>query len=389
MTITMRSSHKVNSRNANNPTATPESLTHVEPSSDDTVAVSFQAVGTRFPGAATKSLDDISFTIQRGEIFGVIGTSGAGKSTLVRTINGLHQPTEGTVTVLGQEVTGASKAQLRALRRDVSMVFQHHNLLESATIADNVGLPLVLAKTPTAEIASRVEKTLELVGLGGRGGDYPAQLSGGQRQRVGIARALVTNPTVLLCDEATSALDPITTVQILDLIGEVAEKLGITVVIITHEMAVIARICDRVAVLDRGHLIEKGPVAKVFAHPGAQLTKRFVAAVLPRELPASEQQAVSSGQWNTVVSVTGPARRTRGLMGELTERSGVRVDSVYAASLALRSQSINHLVLGISGNTTAVSAATTLLAEIATTPDSGGVLDINTIYPTTDDAEVN
>lgn len=348
---------------------------------DPEIAVAFDKVGTRFPGAPTKSLSGISFTIRRGEIFGVIGTSGAGKSTLVRTINGLHQPTEGTVTVLGHDVGRASRAQLRALRRDVSMVFQQHNLLESATIADNVGLPLVLAKVPAAEISQRVTETLELVGLEGRGKDYPAQLSGGQRQRVGIARALVTKPKVLLCDEPTSALDPITTVTILDLIADIATKLGITVVIITHEMGVIARVCDSVAVVDSGHLLEIGPVDKVFAHPGAQLTKRFVAAVLPRELPPSEELAISSGQWDSVIAITGATTRTRGLIGELTHRFPLRVDNVQAASLALRSHSLSHLVLGLTGTDTACADALAYLRHLAADSTGNNVLDIEVIFP--------
>lgn len=352
-------------------------------------AVAFRNVGTRFPGADRDSLSGISFTIARGEIFGVIGTSGAGKSTLVRTINGLHRPTTGAVSVLGRDISTLSAAELRDLRRDVSMVFQHHNLLDSATIAENVGLPLVLAKVDKKEIKDRVRETLELVGLGGRGTDYPAQLSGGQRQRVGIARALVTRPTILLCDEPTSALDPITTAQILDLIGDLAHKLSITVVVITHQMEVIARICDRVAVLDRGYLVEKGPVAKVFAQPGAPLTKRFVSAVLSRELPEQEKAFVSGGEWDTVVAVTGASEQTRGLPRELYSRFGVEVETVYAASLALRHHTISHVVWGLIGAEARRADSLEYLNDLSAKAyqGKGHDLDVEVIYPyvSTDD----
>lgn len=203
------------------------------------------------------ALQEINLEIPSGSIFGVVGTSGAGKSTLLRAINGLEKPTSGTVRVLDQDLGALSKKQLRGLRSEVSMVFQHFNLLETQTVAQNVAMPLVLAKAKKREIDQRVTEVLEMVGLAERADHLPKQLSGGQRQRVGIARALVTNPKILLCDEPTSALDPLTTSQILDLIMRVNEKLGITVIIITHEIGVIARIADTVAVMENGRIIEK------------------------------------------------------------------------------------------------------------------------------------
>ena len=225
-------------------------------------AISFHQVSRVF-GDFT-ALDSVTFDVPTGSIFGVVGTSGAGKSTLIRTVNGLETPSSGSVTVLG---TPLDEADLRALRRTVSMVFQHYNLLSSKTVAENVAIPLVLSKTPKSEIDERVTEVLGLVGLAERAEHRPGQLSGGQQQRVAIARALITNPDLLLCDEPTSALDPITTAQILDLLVEINTKLGVTILIITHQMNVIAAIADHVAVLEHGHLIEHGPVEQVFAHP--------------------------------------------------------------------------------------------------------------------------
>lgn len=223
------------------------------------------------------ALDTLDLAVSKGEIFGVIGHSGAGKSTLIRTINLLERPTAGEVRIDGVELTELNGRRLQEERRNIGMIFQHFNLLSSATVADNIAFPLRLAKTPAGEIDRRVRELVGLVGLEGQESKYPAQLSGGQKQRVGIARALATNPKVLLCDEATSALDPQTTKSILSLLLEINRELGITIVLITHEMAVIRSICDRVAVLDGGRIVESGPVADVFLKPQHPTTREFVA----------------------------------------------------------------------------------------------------------------
>ncbi len=215
--------------------------------------------------------------VRAGEVFGVIGQSGAGKSTLIRLINGLERPSAGRVVTDGDDVGGLDAADLRALRRRVGMIFQHFNLLTSKTVAANVAYPLNVAGTPREAVGPRVAELLDLVGLADQAAKYPAQLSGGQKQRVGIARALANRPRILLSDEATSALDPQTTEQILDLLAQLNRELGLTIVLITHEMEVIRRVCHRVAVLDRGAVVESGETAEVFLHPRHEVTRRLVA----------------------------------------------------------------------------------------------------------------
>nr|WP_201754956.1 methionine ABC transporter ATP-binding protein [Pseudomonas soli] len=222
-------------------------------------------------------MNPTSLTIEDGQVFGLIGHSGAGKSTMLRLINRLEEPSGGKIVVDGEDVTAFDSNQLRRFRQQVGMIFQHFNLLASKTVADNVALPLVLAgELSRGEIDKRVTELLARVGLSEHARKYPAQLSGGQKQRVGIARALSTNPKILLCDEATSALDPQTTASVLQLLAEINRELKLTIVLITHEMDVIRRVCDRVAVMDAGQIVELGPVADVFLHPQHATTKRFV-----------------------------------------------------------------------------------------------------------------
>ncbi|MDG2523466.1 methionine ABC transporter ATP-binding protein [Caulobacter segnis] len=239
--------------------------------------IEFEQVRKIYPKAGGAALDGVSLRVAQGEVFGVIGQSGAGKSTLIRLINGLEKPTDGRVVLDGADVGALPPAGLRGLRRRIGMIFQHFNLLSSKTVAQNVAFPLKLAGTPQAEIDRRVAELLARVGLADHAAKYPAQLSGGQKQRVGIARALATNPSVLLCDEATSALDPETTDQILALLADLNRELGLTIVLITHEMEVIRRICHRVAVLERGQVVETGEVADVFLHPKNAVTRRMLA----------------------------------------------------------------------------------------------------------------
>lgn len=239
------------------------------------------------PQGPVEALRGIDLHIQPGEVFGIIGKSGAGKSSLVRVINLLNRPTTGQVIVDGRDLTQLNEAQLREARRDIGMVFQHFNLLSSRTVFDNAALPLELAGMDKAAIRARVNPLLELVGLSALADRYPAQISGGQKQRVGIARALASRPKVLLSDEATSALDPETTRSILDLLRQVNRELGLTVVLITHQMQVIKQVADRVAVIEAGRIVEQGRVLDVFTRPQQAITKSLIDEILPQELPAS------------------------------------------------------------------------------------------------------
>ena len=238
-------------------------------------------------GREFKALDDVSIEIRPGEIFGIIGRSGAGKSTLVRCINLLNRPSEGTVTVDGKNLTELSEDELRESRRSIGMIFQHFNLLSSRTVYDNVALPLELVGTPKNVIREKVEPLLKLVGLTEHAHKYPSQLSGGQKQRVGIARALTNDPKVLLSDEATSALDPETTVATLALLKRINKELGLTIVMITHEMQVVKQICERVVVMNNGKIVEQGKVVDIFMSPQHETTKALIGNVMARDMPAS------------------------------------------------------------------------------------------------------
>lgn len=231
------------------------------------------------------ALKDINLTINEGEIFGIIGLSGAGKSTLVRCINMLEKPTSGKVMVDGQEMTALAEEQLRKARQNIGMIFQHFNLLSSRTVFGNIAFPLEIQGMDKAAIQKKVEPLLDLVGLKDRADHYPSQLSGGQKQRVGIARALASDPKVLLCDEATSALDPQTTESILNLLRDINKRLHITIVMITHQMNVVKEICDRVAVIENGEIIEQGSMVDIFTNPQKATTKEFVASIQHNDLP--------------------------------------------------------------------------------------------------------
>jgi D-methionine transport system ATP-binding protein len=251
--------------------------------------IKIEAVSQRFHGAqgAIEAVRDVNLEIRKGEIFGIIGRSGAGKSTLVRAINLLNRPSAGRIVVDGKDLTALPAAALRDARREIGMIFQHFNLLSSRTVAANIALPLELAGTPKAEIDKRVEALLELVGLQAQRDRYPAQISGGQKQRVGIARALANNPKVLLSDEATSALDPETTRSILALLQKINRELGLTIVLITHQMEVIKDVCDRMAVMDAGAIIEQGNVIDIFRRPAHAVTRALIGDVIAQALPPS------------------------------------------------------------------------------------------------------
>ncbi len=229
-------------------------------------------------GKTVEAVKDVSLAIRQGEIFGIIGFSGAGKSTLVRCINLLEKPEKGRVIIDGEDITHYEGKELRHVRQKIGMIFQHFNLMPSRTVFENIELPLKLTKLSASERSQKIKKLLDLVGLSDKAQSYPSQLSGGQKQRVAIARALANDPKVLLCDEATSALDPQTTHSILQLLKEVNTRLGITIVVITHQMEVIKEICDCVAVMQKGVVVEKGDIVEVFSAPQAPITKSFIQA---------------------------------------------------------------------------------------------------------------
>ena len=222
------------------------------------------------------ALRDINLEIEKGDIYGIIGMSGAGKSTLVRCINFLEKPTGGQVIIDGKDLAGLSPKALRALRQEVSMIFQHFNLLQQRDVRGNIAFAMEIAGMKKPDIDKRVDEMLEIVGLTDRQHNYPSQLSGGQQQRVAIARALSTNPKIILCDEATSALDPQTTTSILNLLRDINRKMGITIVIITHEMSVVESVCSHVAIIDNGHLVENGKVEQVFSQPKSAAAKKLI-----------------------------------------------------------------------------------------------------------------
>ena len=227
-------------------------------------------------GKTIEAVKNVSIDVQKGDVFGVIGYSGAGKSTLVRVINLLQQPTSGSVIVNNQDMLKLSQKDLRKARRNIGMIFQHFNLMNSLTVYGNVDFPLRDSGLSKAERKKKIDHLLDIVGLSDRAHNYPSQLSGGQKQRVAIARALASDPEILISDEATSALDPKTTTEILNLLGRLNKELGITIVIITHEMDAIKQICNRVAVMENGQLIEEGSLLTIFGQPKEKLTKDFV-----------------------------------------------------------------------------------------------------------------
>ena len=288
------------------------------------------------------ALKDVSLTIEDGDIYGIIGMSGAGKSTLVRCINLLEKPTAGEVVVDGQRLDTMTPAQLRAARREITMIFQRFNLLMQRTCLQNVCFPMELSGMKKADAVRRAKELLELVGLPDKAQAYPAQLSGGQQQRVAIARALATQPKVLLCDEATSALDPNTTHQILELIRDINQKLGITVVVITHQMSVVKTICNHVAILDGGVVAEKGLVSEVFAAPKSAAGRRLV-------FPGGADAQVYNPQDEKLVRLVFKDSKTTSipLIARLAAEEGVFCNVISASTQKLSETVYGSMMLGI------------------------------------------
>lgn len=294
-----------------------------------------------------KAVDGVNLTIQSGEIFGIIGYSGAGKSSLLRCMNLLEVPTQGAVLVNGRSLTELTAKQLRQTRTKIGMIFQQFHLIHSKTVAENIVFNLKAAGFPKQDYAKRVTELLDLVGLGDKANRYPGELSGGQKQRVGIARALANNPRILLCDEATSALDPETTQQILALLKSINQKLGITIVMVTHEMEVIKSICHRVAVMEQGQLVEVNSTYQAFARPESQLMKQFVANLYDDQLPDEAMEHLRDHTLLTLVFSGEMAERS--FIDTLKESFAVSVSILHGNIEYIQGKALGHLTIALQG----------------------------------------
>ena len=319
-------------------------------------------------GKEVHAVKDVNLTIHDGDIFGIIGFSGAGKSTLVRCINLLERPTSGTVTVDDKEITALSAKELRKARKKIGMIFQHFNLMPSRTIFGNVAYPLKGSGLSKQEIADKVHNLLDLVGISEKENAYPSQLSGGQKQRVAIARALANDPKILLCDEATSALDPQTTKSILKLLQKVNETLGITIVVITHEMDVVKEICNRVAVMDHGNVVEEGEVFSIFATPQNKVTRDFIKTTSNlqkiEELVEAGSPVVALKPGELIVRLSYIEKNaSEPLISAVTEKFGIILNIIFADVEIVQNAPIGGTVAIVSGDKDKVEQALTYLKE--------------------------
>src|SRR5690625_2747605 len=308
----------------------------------------------------TKALNDINLHINKGDIFGVIGFSGAGKSTLIRLVNYLEKPTTGKVVINNHDLSLYPVRQLRKLRKDIGMIFQHFNLLNSKTIYQNIAIPLVLEKENKKVIKKRVMELLDFVGLSDKAESYPNELSGGQKQRIGIARALATNPSVLLCDEATSALDPQTTDSILKLLQRINEEYKITIMIITHEMSIIQKVCNRVAVMESGEIIEQGEVLKVFGNPKQTSTQQFVRTIINNQVPNSVKNKLKLVD-SRLFRLSFNEDVTNPIINYLIRTFDLTVNIVYANMNEIQGDTIGYIILQLIVEEQALQDATTYL----------------------------
>ncbi len=310
-------------------------------------------------GAVT-ALEDINLDIQSGEIFGIIGLSGAGKSTLVRCINLLERPTSGSVVVNGKEMTSLTERELRQARRSVTMIFQGFNLLMQRTVLQNVCFPMEISGVSKQRQKERASELLELVGLQDKAGAYPAQLSGGQKQRVAIARALATDPKVLLCDEATSALDPTTTASILELLKDLNEKLGVTVVVITHQMSVIEEICSRVAIIADSHIVESGAVSEVFRHPKTSAARQLI-------IPGSEAARKFTGQGKVYRITFDGTTSDQPVVAGMVLACGEPVNIWFADTRDIDGKAYGHMLVQLPENEVTAGRMLSYLDEVGVT----------------------
>ena len=303
--------------------------------------ITIEGLSKTYAGTGRPALNDIALQIPKGAIYGILGRSGAGKSTLIRCLNLLERPTSGRILVNGQDITQLNKAALRDYRLRTGMIFQHFNLLHARTVADNVAVPLEIAGVPRAAREARVRELLELVDLSEKAAAFPSQLSGGQKQRIAIARALATNPKVLLCDEATSALDPNTTHAILQLIQKINREMGITVVIITHQMSVVEDVCSHVAILDNGTVVEQGSVRDIFSNPHSDAAKRLV---FPAGTPERE---LLPGRKMVRVAFNGTQTTDKPLVASLAIECGALVSIMAADTRVVNGQTLGSMLLAL------------------------------------------
>jgi len=316
---------------------------------------------SRVFGAGAPAVDDVTLAIPRGGVFGIIGHSGAGKSTLIRLINGLEAPTSGSVSVDGLDVPSLTGAALRAAQKHTGMVFQQFELLQTISVRDNVAMPLRLDGVPRAEARRLADEVLEFVGLTEKADAHPADLSGGQKQRVGIARAIIRRPRVLLCDEATSALDPATTAQIIDLLRRINREYGTTIVVVTHEMDVIKDLCDEVAVMSAGRVVERGSVLDVFVDPQHDVTRAFVGTVIPNELP--ERVVSRLDQENLLRLLLLDEQVTAPLISTLIAEIGVGVNILHADMTEVQRRTVGQMIIQLTGDDDRIGAARAYLDE--------------------------
>ncbi len=316
-------------------------------------------------GQQVAALNGIDLKINKGEIFGVIGFSGAGKSSLIRCVNLLERPTSGHVIVDGHDLTSLSVKEVRKVKKNIGMIFQHFNLLNSKTVFANVAMPLTLVNTPKDQIKKRVEELLEFVGLADKADNYPDQLSGGQKQRIGIARALATQPSILLCDEATSALDPQTTSSILQLLKKINKEYNITILIITHEMSVIREICDRVAVIEAGQIIEEGSVFDVFSSPQTVTARNFVSTVMNDQLPESIQELIQQHAGMQKIFRINFVGNKAGqpLLSEISKKFDIHINVLFGNITELQGIPFGNLIVEFQGDEKEIARTLTYIQE--------------------------
>lgn len=321
--------------------------------SDKTI-ISFENLSKRYEkqGQTFVALDNVTFKVNKGDVYGLIGFSGAGKSTLLRMVNALETPTDGKVFVKGVDLTSLKEGKLREVRKGIGMIFQEFNLLETKTVFDNIAIPLVLRHESKQNIKSRVEELLKFVGLEDKAKALPGELSGGQKQRVGIARALATEPEILLCDEATSALDPDTTESILNLLARVNKELNVTILFVTHTIRVVQKLCNRVAILEHGKLVENGSVIDIFSKPKSTIAKRFVETVIPSKIPESIVAELKKYEANyKVIRIFFHAEHaTDDVIWQINAKLGVHTNVMFASVTELQGRVLSIITLQLTGN---------------------------------------
>ncbi|MCI7253652.1 MAG: methionine ABC transporter ATP-binding protein [Succinatimonas sp.] len=321
--------------------------------SDKTI-ISFENLSKRYEkqGQTFVALDNVTFKVNKGDVYGLIGFSGAGKSTLLRMVNALETPTDGKVFVKGVDLTSLKEGKLREVRKGIGMIFQEFNLLETKTVFDNIAIPLVLRHESKQNIKTRVEELLKFVGLEDKAKALPGELSGGQKQRVGIARALATEPEILLCDEATSALDPDTTESILNLLARVNKELNVTILFVTHTIRVVQKLCNKVAILEHGKLVENGSVIDIFSKPKSTIAKRFVETVIPSKIPESIVAELKKYEANyKVIRIFFHAEHaTDDVIWQINAKLGVHTNVMFASVTELQGRVLSIITLQLTGN---------------------------------------